>query len=436
MASYHEPKEKIFYKQAKFMEDFEYNFNEQGEFYHHYPTYQNMSSHQIRGYFSWRTNVRRGIIEKTSISFVFVYIYELLNQIGASSPEEGFHTLKNFWAAYKEIDSYIDSYIELWLKDYVVYNNLDKSLLEGLFDTNYNNAVLTLFNYKSHNADEVFSALNVLSPYNLRNSSFFKQYSDDVKNVVFAVYSALSDYYDKKGKDSLCEVLFGKFYTRSYYMFNSAVFYNQICQKDFTYEINDFCKYTCKDGKWKCKSFFPYEGINKQHIRAIFKHIDSIMRKKYSFKPTVNAGKIDEHLHDIISNVIDEYRKKQIEAARPKIEIDVSMLQNIRKASLETQSKLLVEELEETNAVENFDKTAAPENDTGLSDTEYFFMKCLLYGQAYGELIQSKGLLLSVLVDAVNEKLFDRFGDTVINECEGRPELIEDYVEELKGIIR
>ena len=43
--------------------------------------------------------------------------------------------------------------------------------------------------------------------------------------------------------------------------------------------------------------------------------------------------------------------------------------------------------------------------------------------------------MLSVIVDCVNEKLFDLFGDTVIDFNGDVPELIEDYIEELKGII-
>ena len=441
---FHEFDPRLFYEQGKLMEDFEDDYNYQGKFAQYFPTYQSMNDRQLRGYFSWRTKVRRGVIDKTSLSFVFVYIYELLNQLGVRSPEEGFHTLKNFWSAYKEIDSYINSYIKLWFKDYIVYNNLDKTLLEDLPDTNINNAVSTLLNCRSRGADEVFSALNSLSSYNLVNSRFFKQHPDDVKSVTFAVFSSLSDYYDKIGKDALFEKFFGKFYTRPYYMFKSAVFYDRLRHKDFIYEINEFYKYMCRDGRWICNSFFRYAGGNNQQISILLKNIDSLMRQTYSFEPAIKAGEITALLHAIIIKAIDEYQENKRSAARPKIEIDVSKLQNIRKASLETQSKLLVEEPKEAETPEFFDIKAASESDSPaqainqrfLSDTEYFFMKCLLYGHAYDNLVKSKGFLLSVLVDAVNEKLFDRFGDTVITETEGRPELIADYVEELKEIIK
>ena len=43
--------------------------------------------------------------------------------------------------------------------------------------------------------------------------------------------------------------------------------------------------------------------------------------------------------------------------------------------------------------------------------------------------------MLSVLVDHINEMLFDDFGDTVILFDGDQPELIEDYVEELRALL-
>ena len=44
-------------------------------------------------------------------------------------------------------------------------------------------------------------------------------------------------------------------------------------------------------------------------------------------------------------------------------------------------------------------------------------------------------MILSVLVDHINETLFDDFGDTVILFDGDQPELIEDYVEELRALL-
>ena len=43
--------------------------------------------------------------------------------------------------------------------------------------------------------------------------------------------------------------------------------------------------------------------------------------------------------------------------------------------------------------------------------------------------------MASVLVDSINEKLFDHFGDTAVAYDGETPEPLEDYVDELKGIV-
>ena len=425
---------KIFHEQGRFMEDFEDDFDYRGEFARYFPTYQAMNDQQLRGYFSWRTRVRRGRIEKTSLSFAFVYIYELLNQIGVNSPEAGFQTLKNFWLAYRELDPQIDRYIRTWLRDYVVYHNLYKTLLDDSADAGFDQGVLILLDYQSRGPEEVFAALNSLSSYNLENSRFYKQYPDDVKKIVSEVFSAYSEH-RRKRKNVPGETFFGKVYASSYLMFGSAVFYDPRPPLDIIYEINGVYKYICRKGVWSCERFFCYGG-KKQPIGAMLKTIDFLMRQKYNFKSGLKPGPTTKTLANLINKIIEKHQERQRETARPKIEIDVSRLQNIREAALETQNKLIIDEQDEPAPPEIILEQSETGNNLGLSDIEGQFLSGLLYGRDHADLWRSKGLMPSVLIDAVNEKLFDRFGDVVIIEADGRPEVFEDYVDELKELFR
>ena len=430
----HKSEARIFHEQGHFMADFEDDFEYQGEFARYFPTYQAMNDQQLRGYFSWRTRVRRGLIDRTRLSFVFVYIYELLNQVGVSSPEAGFHTLKNFWLAYREIDPQIDRYVRTWLRDYVVYHNLDRTLLDDSADMSFDQGVLTLLDYRSRGAEEVFAALNSLSSYNMANSRFYKQYPDDVKKVVFEVFAAYSEHYERSRKGLLGEKFFGKVFASSYAMFGSAVFYDPRPPQDRRYEINGVYKYTCAKGAWSCERFFCYGG-KKQPIGALLKTIDFLMRQKYDFKSGLKPGQVTKKLEGLIGKVIDKHQERQRESARPQIVIDVSKLQNIRDAALETQGRLIIEEPPEQAEPEIFAEKSGPGSDLGLVDDEYQFLSRLLSGRGFDDPARSKGLMLSVLIDAVNEKLFDRFGDTVILEADGRPEIVEDYRNELKELL-
>lgn len=432
---FYESEARVFYEQGKFMEDFEDEYTFQGEFHRYFPTYQAMTDIQLRGYFAWRTDVRRGTIAKTSLSFVFVYIYELLNQIGVQSAEEGFYALKNFWEAYKEMDAGINSYVRLWLNDYAVYHNLDKSLLDDLSYGDFNDAALVLLNYQSHNSGDVFEALNFLSSYDMKNSRFYKQYPNDVKDVLYSIFLKLSDFYDKKSKKSLCEKFFGKIYPNPYSMFKSAVFCHPQKHEDAVYEINDICKYTCQNGAWSCERFYCYKG-KIQKIGELLKTVDFLMRQEYGFKSTLKIAKVTKVLQDIILKEIAKHQEGKRKAALSKIEIDVTKLQDIRDSSLETQNKLILEDLEEIEELNTMDETADRKDATGLSDHEYRFMQRLLYCREYEDFLRTERLMLSVLVDAVNENLFDRFDDTVIIFEGDKPTLIEDYIDELKSIIR
>ena len=67
-----------------------------------------------------------------------------------------------------------------------------------------------------------------------------------------------------------------------------------------------------------------------------------------------------------------------------------------------------------------------------LAPAEYRLLQCLLYGGDAGW-VQAEGWLLSVLVDGINEKLYDTFQDSVLDDT---PQLVEDYIDDLKEMVR
>lgn len=435
---------RVFYEQGKFMESFEDSFDYRGEFSQYFPTYQAMTDAQLRGYFSWRARVRRGDVAATSLSFAFVYIYELLNQIGVDSPEGGYHALKGFWTAYKDFDSRITNYAALWLKDYVVYHDLDKSLLAGLPDDGVDDAVAVLLDYASHGAEEVFSALNSLSAYDLEGSRFYRQYPDDVREIVHTIFSVVSAYYNRNPEKGAREKLFGRICTADYAMFRSAVFHYRVGQSDRVYEIANGHRYLCRGGRWLCERFIWYGKKNKR-IGDLLKTVDYLMRQSRGFKSAFQPGKTNKILRAKMEKEIAAFEKRKRDSAPRPIDIDVSKLHGIRVAALATQNKLLVEEaiaaeppvrpVEPPRPEPELEPGPAPATGAGLEDAERGFLLRLIEGREYGDLLQSKGVMLSMLVDGINEKLFDAFGDTVIAMDEEGPALIEDYREEVKGML-
>ena len=438
----------LFYTQGKFMESFEDDYNYKGTFVLYYPTYRSMSPKQLRGFFSWRTRVRRGEITETSLSFVYLYIYELINLIGVSSAEEGFAKLVELKENYGKIDGSIGRYIDKWLVDYVVYYGLDKALLADMPCIAFDNALLVLINSENRSSDDIFSAINRLSSYCIEKSAFYKKYPEDVKKVTCDVFKALEEHHTKRCKRGIIETLFDTLCTWTYYMFEGAIFYDRDASGKRECIINDIRKYSCNSGMWFCEK---YDGGKSRKLGDILRAVDSAMRKQYGFTAHLKEQKVTKLLSSIIEKKIAALLDEKAKNARPEIEIDVKKLGGIRRAADITREKLIVDEPDtenefltsapcETPTICDIEEKAecaeeAAEIDTPLDDTERKLLKCLLDGRPYAELLRSRGAMLSIAVDSINEKLYDMFADTVIVFDGDTPELIDDYTEQLKGLI-
>ena len=145
-------------------------------------------------------------------------------------------------------------------------------------------------------------------------------------------------------------------------------------------------------------------------------------------------------LQGIIRREIARYLELKRRSEVPKVEIDLTKLQGIRQAAEITRDRLIVDE--EPGEIPIAAAPPPPEEaheppkyDTGLTEAEIRYLRALLCGGDPGAVLRESGALASVLVDSINEKLFDRFGDTVILYDGDAPEPIEDYAEELKGIV-
>ena len=70
-----------------------------------------------------------------------------------------------------------------------------------------------------------------------------------------------------------------------------------------------------------------------------------------------------------------------------------------------------------------------------LDSTEAAFLEMLLSGSSLREFERAHACMASVLVDSINDKLYDEFADICIDTCTGEPAIIEDYVPELRDLL-
>lgn len=433
MPAYRQSRESIFIKQGKLLAGYEDDYVYNRRVTHYFPTYQSLTNPELRGYFSWRTKLRRGNLQKTSLTYAFLYIYELLNQIGVTDPMDGYRKLTEFRDAYGALDDGILPYLNLWLMDYVVYYNLDAGLLADTPQVRFNRGIAVLDSIQSRGDEEVIRAVKQLSPKWLERSKFYREYREDCDTVIVRVLRRMSAHYNARCKKTMVEQYFGSFSQYRVILFDAAVFHRRQEQGSRQYMVDENYIYRCRNGLWSVQKYNCLPHSNGK-LGDVLKAIDGVMRECYGYGRPVQYKLDTKWILKIIQEEVRNLLTEKKAAEEKKITIDYSRLARIRSDAAVTRDRLMVEEEAEEEAPPA--QTPAPADepeDTPLTKDEYRLLQSLLYGRDYGW-VRSSGLMLSVLVDGINDKLYDTFSDSVLLG-DDPPELIEDYIADLKEMI-
>lgn len=508
----------LFYRQGLLMADFEDDCPYNGTFKSYFPTYNAMSDRQLRGYFTWRAQVRRGTVEETSTSFAFLYLYELICGIGVDDPLDGFNKIKAFWDVYRAFEPGIDRFARVWLQDYAVFHGLDPKLLRDSKTVMFDNALIELRHAARDLApapapsgqtpkrrktseptlplppDEVreerlMAAINALSTYNLSNSRLDRSHHRDLRHVACAVYVRMARYYDTHRKTGIVASLFGEETAMPYTMFASAVFFAPERHEDCEYRLDPIHIYRCQNGFWECMRIHGSRQKSSK-LGEMMRACDQRLRLALDPAHPLKEEKVPKYLAKIIDDEIVAWLSWDAAHQPVKIDIDLSQLGHIRSAAAQTREALLIDEEREDSApveveatlIEQPNTESAPgmtaepgemtiqqdEPDEPTVSTEEFgvvapllvsapapvtpapieaanklapaadaFLRALLEqnaAQATSAVVQS-GQSEDMLVDTINEALFDLVGDTVIEFSAAGPQIIEDYEADVRGYL-
>ena len=508
----------LFYRQGLLMADFEDDCPYNGTFKSYFPTYNAMSDRQLRGYFTWRAQVRRGTIEETSTSFAFLYLYELICGIGVDSPLDGFNKIKAFWDAYRAFEPGIDRFARVWLQDYAVFHGLDPKLLRDSKTVMFDNALIELRRAardlspvpapsdlapKRRKTSEptlplppdeageerLMAAINALSTYNLNNSRLDRSHHRDLRHVACAVYVRMARYYDTHRKTGIVASLFGEETAMPYTMFASAVFFAPERHEDCEYRLDPIHIYRCQNGFWECMRIHGSRQKSSK-LGEMMRACDQRLRLALDPTHPLKEEKIPKYLAKIIDDEIVAWLSWDAAHQPVKIDIDLSQLGHIRSAAAQTREALLIDEEREDDVsveaevtiIEQPNTESAPgmaaepgemtirqdEPDEPTVSTEEFgvvapllvsapapvtpaptyaatelapaanaYLRALLEQNAAQatSAVERSGQSEDMLVDTINEALFDLVDDTVIEFGSAGPHIIEDYEADVRGYL-
>ena len=466
-----------FVRQGKFMEDYEDDAPWNSEVKRYFATYHDLNINQLRGYFAWRTRVRRGEFHPITMSLAYMYIYELLNMIGAKTPEEAIRKMREFEKGFLDSgigDRSMRENLHRWIMEFAVLSGSPKEEVLPLIAPDLierDRQLMVLRKPSEHSDEEVFGALNALTGGKTEKSSVFLKEPERGIHLFAEVWRYMAEHYDDCGWD-IFAACFGKLRKFPWHPLANAVYMDQKKREEAEYKVTECRKFVCKNGEW---SEIRYDELffDRYRVHAIVHEADRQIRRYLKAGHYLKVKKGEEWITPYVEAVIEADRAAAVEAAKPKITIDLSGLDKIRRDAQITRDSLLTEDEMREQAPEQMMKLApeqAPQQAEdpavqheeqqivqpmilelpevpkeeeksaeveipSLDDTQAQILLSVMRGEPVAGMIREKALMPSVVTDAINEALFDEIGDNVLM-CEGDEiTLVEDYREDLERIL-
>jgi len=435
--------------QARFMEDYTDDLPWRGSFLQYFPTYRDLNTEQLRGYFTWRSAARRGEYTAVPTSLAYLYIYELLNGIGAESPEDSLRKLEGFGRGYVDGgfgEAGIRTNLRRWMLELAVRKGVPPETARQYADPELlrqDEALAVLRSPEEQSDEAVFLALCAMSSRKLASCAPAEQKPAEAKALFARVWRRAARDCRVEGK-TLFTACFGPRRAYRWHPLANAVYWDQDRPGTEEYVLDECRSYVYKAGSWQEKCYRRLH-FDKARLDGLLHETERALRAYLRAGRPLKARPEEAWAAPYAQAVIEEDRQEKLEAARPRVRIDFSGLEQIRRDARFTRDSLLTpEELEETAPA----VPAAPEEPAAaaeepvpaadglpLTGEQKQLLGLLLAGKSARSWLAERREMPTVAADGLNEALFDLVGDSVV-DCDGEElTLVEDYREELEQML-
>ena len=413
-------------------------------FYSYMPQYSQLNTEQKNYYFYWRSEVRRKKYPRSDYSYIYLYVYEILNLHDKIPATEGIKLLCEIWREYRGALPRLDSYFSIWVQDYCLVYGLDcpmDYIRDFLFDA------LCVSSFKEFYLSDINIAgeagvgpmLAYLCDYDWRrckvatgeNSELYK------KHMKGAMHRVLSFVWNSNTPEQMKPKVLSR-----------DAFPNSLC----THSV-------------KCKLMIEYYSISeadevRRSVTAAVRYTENKLRAFFGVKSRLAV----KDLPDLYRSVIDKYfnrlyeEENRVKAIReapeyeklydaPSAALSFADADEIELASWATTARLVTEDGDVPDTVSEAQRfkavrevpvrskahTVQGEDNRselyGLSDEEIAFV-----GYCLGEISKDADFAYreDELAEKINECFSDNFGDIILENNGDGYTVICDYREDVK----
>jgi predicted DNA-binding protein (MmcQ/YjbR family) len=411
---------KNFYQQGKLMADYQDDFDQPVSCLRYYPVYHYLNTQQLRTYFTWRTKLRQGQLTACSLSYAYLYLYELLNNIGVDV-QTGYQQLT--WFAHKaagKFDDKLQTRLQTWQQDYVLYYQLTDQLSIFASQREQDERYQCLLKHEQAANQDIAAALLALGNYRFLPKIAARPNFSDMLAAVWRQVRQTDFFFQKIGRKLVTQ----------HRLFAGAIFYDRK-QANWSMKLDPERSYhgTGLDGY--LISIQP-NSRQRQNINLLLHEIDRLLRQFWQVGRPLKARPLAGIYLQAVVRGIKEYHRQQAS-----IKLDFSQLDQIRSDAAVTRERLLTDE---EKAEELVPKPIPQPQPTivktyGLSPAELQFLLALLQHQPWKQQLREEHLMPTLAADQINAKLFDEIGDNVIEfDNQNQPRIISYYQSDLEQI--
>ena len=408
-------------------------------FYSYFPQYDQLSAQQLSFYLWWRKEFREGRLIKTDLSYIFLYVYELINFGGIEAPEESLYQLAQVWNCYHEEFHNISGKLAVWICDFCLIHklkapdNISKSI------TKHTPSLKEFFVHIPQGDCEscVRSLLKYGTEYDYHTSKFANNNNIELfdRHVFGAMLTAVQ-FFSQDGK-----LLSGLFSEDSKLIRNS--FEGALCTPRWKYEIE--------------VSYSSFSRSNELRfiMGDIVKYAENKIRGFLGIKSKLSVYSIGLELQRQLDAYFDDAFSKELPISSKQIqkkqEYDVLYDTPIRPLSLENAKKIENASWDTTHdllsAFEREELKPDPveiykthdeisNNSTDLKSAlvkYYDYISALRVGNTNQmvDIAKAMNMLPEAIVDAINEIAVEIIGDILIEDTDSGFAIVDCYLDML-----
>lgn len=450
-------RELLFTRQAKSFVDRIEKLASAVPFMAYRPTYNDMTASQQKWYFFWRGEVRSNRYPDTDLTYIFIFIYEIINGVGWTKPELGLDQLIKLLRHYGGTHRQLQNYLIDWICDFALLHSLqlhvsdiapDPFMLELLPVVILDKELLEKFQESPIKIP--INLLLTLSNYDLKKSRFFQSEGRvDLEHYVPRVFAVVDAYVTKTYSTRLVQMFSpGENLQTVRHLFGGAVYDSTSSKETLTiYHL-------------PLRNHVPL----REFVTQLIRYTENKLRIIKGYKSRLKEIKFDSE----IELLIDRYLSREFsqQTAKPVINIDKNRLAQLLEETEYVREMLTIEEdslveepigisqagaLDEGSERDNI--SAAAKDPTvklskeWLRNAEVLGDEWLQLASSFTEvhfealaalmsdsptelkkLAEDNGTMPSLLIDEINQAAMEYVGDLILSE-EG---IVEDYLEFIK----